>query len=113
MKIFIALLLTTFSLTIRAEIEPRHRQLIEQAIANKCGVMVDLELISTEIVEDHIDQGVVDLYFFTVFKGTQNIDQGLFDEYHIEVESERGDFYDHQAQAHGFYEIHDVSCESA
>lgn len=113
MKFLIIIIFISFSsfATISGSTyEARHQALIKKVVDKECGKMNELIELSSREVKNVIDQGQVDYVFYTTLKAIQKIDQGIEDEYQVEVVSERGDFYDHQAQAHGYYEVRTVKC---
>jgi hypothetical protein len=100
----------TFSSIKNSNNETRHQVLIEAAIQEKCGSFYDLTQDSQTETSIRIDNGIVDVKFTTVIYGKSRLDQNMFDEYKITVESEKFDMYDHSSANWGAYSISSVSC---
>ena len=105
------------SLTAQAEIlstkyEVNHVRAIESKIVEKCGYFKDLKEISSTEEVIVVDQGIRDVKYTTVLTGLQRLDQNIFDEYQIVVESEYADMYDHVNQTWGAYFVNSVSCQA-
>lgn len=90
--------------------EARHLTLIEDAIQQNCGKMIDLTQVAQKEVQISVDQGVTDIKYTTLITGTQRSDQMYFDKYEITVESEKADMYDHVTKNWGAYGVTSVSC---
>lgn len=94
-----------------SEYEDRHQVLILKGIEANCGRLKNLvQLASVQRIIE-VDQGIRDIEYVTTLRGTLKIDQGIFDSYLVTVKSERGDFYDHESQEHGFYSVSQVVCQ--
>lgn len=109
----IALLMTA---TAQAEIansqyDARHQSLIEKASLKACNVNGGrLTQVSSTVVEDRVDQGIIDLYYTTELELTVRIDQGVYDTYKVNVQSLLASAYDHTAQDWGIYSVEAISC---
>jgi hypothetical protein len=100
----------TFAAIKNSNNEPRHQALIEAAIQDKCGSFYDITQYSQTETAVRIDNGIVDVKFVTVMYGKSRLDQYIFDEYKLTVESEKSDMYDHATGNWGAYSITAVSC---
>ncbi len=100
----------TFATIKNSNNEARHQALIEAAIQDKCGSFYDITQYSQTETAVRIDNGIVDVKFVTVMYGKSRLDQYIFDEYKLTVESEKSDMYDHATGNWGAYSITAVSC---
>ncbi len=100
----------TFATIKNSNNEARHQALIEAAIQDKCGSFYDITQDSQTETAVRIDNGIVDIKFTTVMYGKSRLDQYIFDEYKLTVESEKSDMYDHTTGNWGYYGIISVSC---
>ncbi len=107
-QLFILFFLLTVSF---AHASDRHAKIIKSAIDSKCGSMARLTLVSVTEEVIHVDNGIRDVNYTSVYKGVLKIDQGVFDDYRITVKSHYGDSYDHTAQDWGHYSVSEVVCE--
>ena len=89
----------------------RHQAVIEKAIRQKCGIMINLTELSQEVEIIHIDQGITDMIFTTVLSGEQREDETVFNDYKIFVQSEYTDMYDHNEKDWGAYSVTSLTCE--
>ncbi len=114
MKLFFVFLMLSTSLFAGipgSSFEKRHQDLIVKAIDSQCGILRNLEQLSSEQKIIVIDQGIQDVEYSTVLRGFMLLDQGVFDSYIVTVKSEFGDFYDHDARDWGHYSVSSVRCE--
>lgn len=116
MKIVLLLLTVLATQMTSAEVrnsnyEARHLTLIEKSIQEKCGIPSELSQLSSTETIVNVDQGIQDVYFKTVLQGFMHVDQMLYDEYEITVESVLADMYDHDAQTWGTYSVEAVKCD--
>lgn len=91
--------------------EARHVKAIETAIQKSCGKILELTQVHSESEVIQVDQGIRDVVYKTVLTGKKRIDQTLFDNYTITVNSSYGDAYDHQHRDWGIYFVDSVKCE--
>ena len=91
--------------------EINHVNAIEAKITEKCGSFRDLKVVSSSEEVIVVDQGIRDVKYTTVLSGLQRMDQNIFDEYQIVVESEYADMYDHVNQTWGAYFVNSVTCQ--
>jgi hypothetical protein len=112
MRSFLILLSLFSSLSSFAQpLELRHFKMIEKAITSHCGVMFRLDLSNSESTILMNDNGNKVIGFLTKFDGVRRIDQGVFDNLDITVESTYADGYDHSAREWGLYSVDYVRCE--
>ncbi len=113
-KNFIVLVISLFSLNLFAatevQLSARHLAKIKQSIAQKCALRGKFVQISTVVEEVRVDQGKTDFNYQTVFKHRDWIDQGIFDDYSVEVISHYADMYDHAEAEWGYYSVSSVEC---
>jgi hypothetical protein len=113
-KNFAIILISLFSLNLFAanetEYSARHLAKINQSIAQKCALKGKFVQVSSVVEEIRVDQGIVDLKFQTIFKHRDWIDQGVFDDYSIEVISHYTDMYDLADGEWGEYYVSSVEC---
>jgi hypothetical protein len=100
----------SFASIADSKYEARHLNLIETSIVKNCGNFKNLTQVDSNEKVIIIDQGIRDVQFKTKLTGLQRMDQNIFDEYEIVVESEYGDMYDHNSQNWGVYNVTSVSC---
>jgi hypothetical protein len=100
----------SFAAIANSKYEARHQSLILEAIGTNCGNLRELNQI--EATEDVVvvDQGIRDVKFTTVLTGLYKIDQNVFDQYKITVESNYADMYDHSAKDWGVFSVSSVNC---
>lgn len=115
MKTILAVLMFSFALPSFADIyvsvlSQRHQAVIVKAVAEKCFLRGELNELRTEVRVDQVDQGVIDYYYTSEFKTYNRIDQGVFDEYKVVVESAVFSGYDHEAQDWGMISVQSVKC---
>lgn len=116
MKNAIMGLTLVISLSAQAEIlssayEINHVDAIEAKITEECGFFRDLKVVSSSEEVIVVDQGIRDVKYTTVLNGLKRMDQNIFDEYQIVVESEYTDMYDHVNQNWGAYFVNSVKCQ--
>lgn len=102
---------TSFAAIEASDYELRHLNKIEAAIAKECFLRGSFSQVSSKVTEIIVDQGIRDLSFLTVFTHRDWIDQGVFDDYKVTVESDYADMYDHDEANWGSYSVSRVSCE--
>lgn len=90
--------------------EARHLKILEASIYKNCGHFIKLTQIDSTQKVIRIDQGIRDVQFKTILTGIQRLDQGIFDEYEIVVESQFADLYDHASLNWGAYIVTSVTC---
>ncbi|GAB4016580.1 MAG: hypothetical protein Fur0010_16470 [Bdellovibrio sp.] len=100
-----------FAGILNSDYEVRHLKLIEKAIEVKCGSFWRLSQIESSEEVIQVDQGIRDIIFKTKINAIDRIDQGVFDEYEVNVESEFADMYDHANQEWGVYSVRLVNCK--
>lgn len=115
MKSLVLALSVIMSLSLSAnvqhsELETRHANLMEKALDNACGSFRNLEVVSVEVEEIRVDQGITDKKFTTILTGEQRMDQNIFDQYIIQIESSYSDSYDHENKDWGAYSVESVKC---
>jgi hypothetical protein len=103
----------SFAAITGSDYEPRHQALIENVVAVACagGYVGKLTQVSSLVVEDRVDNGIVDRYFTTELGYNVRIDQGVYDYYRVTVKSLLADAYDHETKNWGIYSIESVVCE--
>jgi hypothetical protein len=100
----------SFASIADSKYEARHLNLIETSIIKNCGNFKNLTQVDSKEKIIKVDQGIRDVEFKTTFTGLQRMDQNIFDEYEIVVESDYADMYDHNSQDWGVYSVTSVSC---
>lgn len=90
--------------------EARHLNIIETSIVKNCGNFKSLTQVDSKEKVIVIDQGIRDVQYKTTLIGLKKVDQTIFDEYEIVVESDYADMYDHSSQNWGAYGVTSVSC---
>ncbi len=114
MKIALSLLVAAFTFSVNAapvKLSARHMKLIERAVAQKCYLHGELQLLENVETVDRIDQGVIDYYYASTFLTRQRVDQYIFDTYKVVVNSAIFSAYDHDAGDWGLIEVQSVSCK--
>lgn len=111
----ILITLTTLSLNLQASprdtnYDERHMAKIEQAIAKECFLRGEFVQVDSTVEEVRVDQGITDYNYQTTFEHRDWIDQGVFDDYIVEVVSHYGDSYDHNDRNWGSYYVSSVVC---
>ncbi len=101
----------SFAAIAESTYEVRHNGIIENAITENCGYFRDLTVVEAKSESIRIDNGITDVKFTTVLTGLQRLDQNIFDEFEITVESEYADMYDHSTQNWGAFSVSSVSCK--
>lgn len=113
-KFFALILVSILSFNLNAATDSnyssRHLVKIKEAIAKKCALKGKFVQVSSVVEEVEVDQGVTDYNYKTVFKHRDWIDQGIFDDYSVEVISHYAAMYDHVARDYGFYHVSSVEC---
>lgn len=101
---------TVFAQINNSQNNPRHQAAIVTAIENNCGYMRDLTQIAQTEEVIRVDNGITDRKYTTILSGFKRLDQYIFDEYEIVVNSDYADMYDHAAQDWGSYSVSSVTC---
>ena len=109
--LFVLLTQQAFAWIPNSKLEPRHQTVIAQAIINKCFHFSEIEERSSRSEMIQIDQGIRDYSFISEYQVRVWVDQGLFDDYRVIVQSYYADHYDHQAQNWGHYSVESVKCD--
>lgn len=100
----------SFASIADSKYEARHLNIIETSIVKNCGNFKNLTQVDSKEKVIVIDQGIRDVQFTTTLTGLKRVDQTIFDEYEIVVESEYADMYDHNSQNWGAYNVTSVTC---
>lgn len=93
---------TSFATISNSNYEARHLAVIEKAILNNCGEMVNLSVVSAQEEKIKVDQGIIDIEYKTVLSA----DNAL-----ISVESTYFDSYDHEEREWGSYHVDSINCQ--
>lgn len=97
-----------------SQYDARHQAMLTDASLRACGVAGGkLTELSSSVVRQKVDQGIVDLYFTTELELVVKIDQGMFDTFTVKAQTMLADGYDHAAQDWGMYSVQAISCELA
>lgn len=117
-SLFVSFLLFASSLSFATEgpiresdYEARHQKAIVQGVYELCGLYGVLIQKSSTVKKARIDQGIVDYYYSTKFELRVGIDQYLYDEYSVTVESAIYSAYDHKAKDWGQIEVLSANCD--
>ncbi len=94
-----------------SKLEPRHQRVVAQAIIDKCFYYSDIKELSSRFEVIQIDQGIRDLAYISEYEVRVWVDQGIFDDYRVIVQSYYADHYDHQSQNWGHYSVESVKCD--
>ena len=99
-----------FALIGNSNLSPRHQDLIEKAVVEKCYVGRGyINELATTVETIKIDQGIIDQRFTTEFEVFIRFEQNMYDRYLITVVSYLASGYDHEAKDWGMYSIESVS----
>lgn len=108
---FAAILITNLaSATIEGSTyEERHQAAIEKSIYEKCGLTGQLLQVSSQQTEVRIDNGITDVTYTTAIIVRSRIDQNIFEDHNVIVQSLYSDAYDHDSKNWGAYSVESVS----
>ena len=84
--------------------------IIADAVAAQCGIYADLDQRHHTEFVDHVDNGIDDIYMTTEFQASVRIDQNIFDNYLVKVNSVLAAGYDHPNKVWGLFSILNVTC---
>lgn len=108
---FVLLIQQAFASIPNSKLEARHQNVIAQAIIKKCFHYSDIEELSSRSEMIEIDQGIRDYSFISEYQVRVWVDQGVFDDYRVIVQSYYADHYDHEARDWGHYSVESVKCD--
>lgn len=88
--------------------EERHQAAIEKSIYEKCGLSGQLLQVASQQTEVRIDNGNTDINFTTAIIVRSRIDQNIFEDFNVIVQSLFSDAYDHESKNWGVYSVDTV-----